>query len=120
MADRYAKSSGPGDQRPTALRVIQDEELEGRLKNKVVLITGCSAGLGVETAPAMFATGATLYLTARNLSKTLNILISNAGIMATSEATTVDGCRVVVPDQPSLALPSLLPPQAYPPRVGNS
>ncbi|KFY98623.1 hypothetical protein V500_01593 [Pseudogymnoascus sp. VKM F-4518 (FW-2643)] len=127
MSDRYAaaheKPLGPGDQRPTALQVIKDEELEGKLKGKTVLITGCSAGLGVETARAMLATGATLFLTARNIakaraalgeiaesplvhllemdqsslksvracaasflkqSKTLNIMINNAGIMATN------------------------------------
>ncbi|KAL0934489.1 oxidoreductase [Colletotrichum truncatum] len=71
MADKYAAAHerplGPGDQRPTALQVIKDEGLEGKLEGKVVLITGCSAGLGVETARAMLATGATLYLTARNL-----------------------------------------------------
>ncbi|KAF5871571.1 putative short-chain dehydrogenase protein [Botrytis fragariae] len=73
MSNRYAaaheKLLGPGDQRPTALQVVKDEELEGKLKNKVVLITGCSAGLSVETARAMFATGATIFLTARNTDK---------------------------------------------------
>lgn len=131
MSDRYAAAHerplGPGDQRPTALQVIKDEELEGKLKDKTVLITGCSAGLGVETARAMLATGATLFLTARNIakaraalgeiaesplvhllemdqsslksvracaanfleqSKTLNIMINNAGIMAVPEAMT--------------------------------
>ncbi|KAM0126508.1 hypothetical protein ACHAO1_010047 [Botrytis cinerea] len=134
MFNRYAaaheKLLGPGDHRPTALQVVKDEELEGKLKDKVVLITGCSAGLGVDTARAMFATGATLFLTARNptrarvalgelaesphvhilemdqtslksvracaasfleQSKTLNIMINNAGIMAVPEATTEDG-----------------------------
>lgn len=134
MAHRYAAAHqalhGPGDQRPTALQVINDEDLEGKLEDKVVLITGCPAGLCVETARAMLATGATLYLTARNLSrarealgsivdspqvhllqmdhtslrsvqacaksfleqsKTLNILIHNAGIMATPENLTEDG-----------------------------
>jgi NAD(P)-dependent dehydrogenase (short-subunit alcohol dehydrogenase family) len=134
MADKYAAAHeillGPGDQRPTALQVIKDEGLEGKLADKVVLITGCSAGLGVETARAMLATGATLYLTARNLprarealgeiaesprvhllemdqtslksvracaasfhnqTKVLNILINNAGIMATPQVTTEDG-----------------------------
>ncbi|KAF7910284.1 hypothetical protein EAE99_011331 [Botrytis elliptica] len=134
MSNRYAAAHerllGPGDQRPTALQVVKDEELEGKLKDKVVLITGCSAGLGVETARAMLATGATLFLTARNMtkaraalgevaesshvhllemdqtslksvracaasflehSKTLNIMINNAGIMAVPETMTEDG-----------------------------
>lgn len=134
MFDKYAaahkKLLGLGDQRPTALQVIKDEELEGNPKGETVLITGCSSGLGVETARAMLTTGATLFLTARNLararaalgevaesllvhllemdqtslksvracaasflgrSKTLNIMINNAGIMAVPEVTTEDG-----------------------------
>ncbi|KAJ6111781.1 short-chain dehydrogenase [Penicillium sp. IBT 18751x] len=100
------------------------------LADKVILITGVSSGLGVETAKALFVTGATLYLTARNLekakkalgdmaesprvhlleldlesldsvrncaknflsqSKSLNIFIANAGVMATPEGRTKDG-----------------------------
>lgn len=37
---------GPGDARPTALDIVKDEELEGKLSDKVVLITGCSSGIG--------------------------------------------------------------------------
>lgn len=73
MADRYAaaheKLLSPRDQRLTALQVIKDERLEGNLEGKVILITECSAGLSVETARAMLATGATLYLTAQNLTQ---------------------------------------------------
>ncbi|KAH6999311.1 hypothetical protein EDB80DRAFT_724567 [Ilyonectria destructans] len=73
MASAYAKvhesPSGPGDARPTAQQIIQDEGLEGKLEGKVILITGCSSGLGIETARALLPTGATLYLTARDLDK---------------------------------------------------
>lgn len=73
MASRYAavhqSPKGPGDSRPTALQVIKDEDVAGKLPGKVVLITGCSSGLGVETAKALLDTGATLYLTARDISK---------------------------------------------------
>ena len=73
MADRYVAvhkaASGPGDARPTADQIIKDEKLEGKLTDHVVFITGCSAGIGVDTAKAMYLTGATLYLTARNLEK---------------------------------------------------
>lgn len=102
-----------------------------KLTDKTILITGCSSGLGIETARALKATGARLFLTARNLDKgcealgdilepgrvdlllldlnslssvrefaneflkasgnKLNILINNAGIMATPEAKTADG-----------------------------
>ncbi|KAH7174269.1 uncharacterized protein B0J16DRAFT_348368 [Fusarium flagelliforme] len=73
MTDRYVAvhkaASGPGDARPTADQIIKDEKLEGKLTDHVVFITGCSAGIGVDTAKAMHLTGATLYLTARNLEK---------------------------------------------------
>ena len=65
----HRSPNGPGDGRPTAKQIIQDEALEGRLGGKSVLITGCSSGIGVETVKALFLTGATLYLTARNLDK---------------------------------------------------
>ncbi|KPM42505.1 hypothetical protein AK830_g4041 [Neonectria ditissima] len=126
----HASPKGPGDDRPTALQIVQNEGLEGKLGGKVVFITGCSSGLGVETARALSKTGATLYLTARNQkkakdalgdlldldhvhlltldlnsldsvracateflskSKTLNILINNAAVMATPEGQTADG-----------------------------
>ncbi|GKZ93992.1 hypothetical protein AnigIFM59636_007353 [Aspergillus niger] len=61
--------SGPGDARPTARQIIKDEQLEGRWDVKVILITGCSSGLGVKTARALYETGATLYLTARDIVK---------------------------------------------------
>lgn len=96
-----------------------------------MLITGCSSGIGIETARALKATGAHVFVTARNISKgqkalsdilepgkldlllmdlnslasvrnfaaeflkasegKLNILINNAGVMATPEGTTEDG-----------------------------
>jgi NAD(P)-dependent dehydrogenase (short-subunit alcohol dehydrogenase family) len=34
-----------------------------------MLITGCSSGIGIETARALSSTGSTLFLAARNLSK---------------------------------------------------
>jgi NAD(P)-dependent dehydrogenase (short-subunit alcohol dehydrogenase family) len=126
----HQKLEGPGDGRPTASQIINDNQLQGKWLGKTVLITGCSSGLGVETARAMLETGATLYLTFRDLKKaksalgdmvdndrvhlleldlgslvsvrqcaddflasstTLNILIANAGIMATPEGRTIDG-----------------------------
>ncbi|KAJ5294900.1 hypothetical protein N7508_009721 [Penicillium antarcticum] len=135
MATKYAVAhespNGPGDSRPTALRIIQDEHLEGNLADKVILITGCSSGLGIATARALAKTGAKLFVTARNPQKAkvalgnllesdriqllaldlnslasvrasaseflaqshqkLNILITNAGVMATPEGKTADG-----------------------------
>ena len=121
---------GPGDRRPSALQIIKDNDLEGKLSDKVMIITGCSSGIGIETARALSTTGATLYLSARDLdkgrtalegilepgrvellqmdlnslssvrkaaaeflskSKTLNVLINNAGVMMTPEGKTEEG-----------------------------
>ncbi|KAL3146560.1 hypothetical protein ABBQ32_000802 [Trebouxia sp. C0010 RCD-2024] len=133
-SERHANPAGPGDSRPTAADVVKDEGMTGKLVGKVFLITGCSAGIGIETARALLATGADLYLTARDTqkgqkvvkdivacsdrhgkvellhleldslqsvrdcaetflskSKTLNVLINNAGVMATPEGQTKDG-----------------------------
>jgi NAD(P)-dependent dehydrogenase (short-subunit alcohol dehydrogenase family) len=70
---RYAAAhttpQGPGDQRPTALQVIHDNELEAKLTGKVAVITGVSGGLGIGIVRALAATGVTLYLTARDIPK---------------------------------------------------
>ncbi|PYH77493.1 putative short-chain dehydrogenase/reductase [Aspergillus uvarum CBS 121591] len=68
-ADVHKNPQGPGDARPTAIQVVRDEGLEGQLADHSILVTGASSGIGVETAKALFATGATLFLTARNLDK---------------------------------------------------
>lgn len=65
----HVDPQGPGDTRPTALQIIQDESLERKLVGKVIVITGASCGLGAETAKALYTTGATLYLTGRDLKK---------------------------------------------------
>lgn len=75
MTTRYAAAhassalAGPGDARPTALQIIKDNQLEGALSDKVMLVTGTSSGIGVETVRALKATGAKIYGTARNLEK---------------------------------------------------
>ncbi|PPJ57705.1 hypothetical protein CBER1_00181 [Cercospora berteroae] len=134
MADRWAAvhqdPQGLDDQRPTAKQIVETENLKGKWTDKNVLITGCSSGIGVESARALAETGATLYLTARDLPKAkealgdlaksdkvylrkldldslddvrtfareflrecpkLNILITNAGVMACPEKRTKDG-----------------------------
>lgn len=73
MDSKYANvqqlPKGPGDERLTALQIVKDAGREDNLAGKVILITGCSSGLGIETARALYRTGATLYLTARDLEK---------------------------------------------------
>ena len=68
-ADAHKSTKGPGDARPTALQIVKDEDLEGKLKNKTVLITGCSSGLGIETARALATTGAKVFCGVRNMAK---------------------------------------------------
>lgn len=68
-AEAHANLAGPGDARPTALQIIKDEGAEGKLAGKVIVITGTSSGIGIETARALSLTGAQLFLTARNLEK---------------------------------------------------
>jgi NAD(P)-dependent dehydrogenase (short-subunit alcohol dehydrogenase family) len=132
----HANPQGPGDARPTALQIIKDENLLGKLSDKVILITGGNSGVGLETAKALHATGATIYITARTSEKLekaindikswpeaeseapvygielrldsfssvraaaktfleksdkLNVLVLNAGVMATPEGRTEDG-----------------------------
>jgi NAD(P)-dependent dehydrogenase (short-subunit alcohol dehydrogenase family) len=138
---RYAEAhkpsnlAGAGDARPTALQIIRDENLMGKLSDKVFLVTGVSSGIGIETLRALHATGAHVYGTVRSLTKgqkvadeilaanpnggkidliemeltslssvragaedflaksggKLNVLIANAGIMATPFVKTKDG-----------------------------
>ncbi|KAK0615380.1 WW domain-containing oxidoreductase [Lasiodiplodia hormozganensis] len=133
-AHLHTSLNGPGDQRPTALQIIEDENLIGKWTDKVIFITGANQGIGLETARALHATGATLYLGVRTVAKgeaarssilstspsrspinlitlsldslasvraaaaaflaqssTLNILVNNAGIMASAHALTSNG-----------------------------
>lgn len=75
LAGRYAERNkwevldGPGDSRVTGSQVVQDERLVNSWGDKVVLVTGVSSGIGVETVRAISSTGATVYGTARNLEK---------------------------------------------------
>jgi NAD(P)-dependent dehydrogenase (short-subunit alcohol dehydrogenase family) len=73
-ATAHAKPKGPGDARPTALQIIKDEGVEGKLQGEVIVITGTSSGIGIETTRALAATGATLYLTARDVAKAQSAL----------------------------------------------
>lgn len=75
MTSRYAavhdpaKLNGPGDARPTAQEIVDDNDLNGKLVGKVAFVTGCSSGIGIETARALKSTGATVYVTVRNRDK---------------------------------------------------
>ncbi|KAK1055889.1 hypothetical protein LTR74_015322 [Friedmanniomyces endolithicus] len=77
----HKQTNGPGDARPTSLQIIEDSHLVGKLSSKTILITGCSAGIGVDTARALYETGAQLLLTARDipkLTKIIDDIVANA------------------------------------------
>ncbi|EAL89010.1 hypothetical protein KXV22_002836 [Aspergillus fumigatus] len=86
-AAAHVDPQGAGDARPTALQIIQDEGVEDKLVGKVIVITGATSGIGVETARALKATGATLFLTARNLAKAQKNL---AGILEPGRVSLVE------------------------------
>ncbi|KFZ05696.1 hypothetical protein V501_08117 [Pseudogymnoascus sp. VKM F-4519 (FW-2642)] len=86
-ATAHIKPQGPGDARPTALQIIHDESREGKLVGKVMVITGATSGIGIETARALSATGATLFLTARNLKSAESPL---AGILEPGRVSLVE------------------------------
>ncbi|KAM0513373.1 hypothetical protein ACHAPE_007835 [Trichoderma viride] len=86
-AEAHVSPKGPGDARPTALQVVQDEGMADKLKGKVIVVTGVSSGLGIETVRALSTTGASLYLTARDLTKAKNAL---DGIFEPSRMTLVE------------------------------
>lgn len=64
-AEAHKTRTGPGDARPTALQVVEDEGLLGKLAGKVFLVTGTSSGIGIETLQALYATGAHVIGTVR-------------------------------------------------------
>lgn len=132
-AAAHTNTKGPGDARPTAMQIVEDEDLIGKLSDKVFLVTGVSSGIGIETMRALYASGGHVFGTVRNMAKgqkavdevksqtqggkitliemdneslasvkkaaeeflsqckQLNILIANAGVMATPEGRTKDG-----------------------------
>lgn len=68
-ASLHAQPNGPGDTRPTAMQIIQDNDLIDKLENKVILVTGGSGGLGVEEVRALARTGARVFFTSRDPAK---------------------------------------------------
>lgn len=68
-ADSHQSPNGPGDGRPTALQVLEDNALIGKLIDKTILVTGGTAGLGLESVRQLAKTGAEVWFTARDSTK---------------------------------------------------
>ncbi|KAF2493386.1 NAD(P)-binding protein [Lophium mytilinum] len=68
-AAAHASPNGAGDARPTAIQILEDENLIGKLSDKVMLVTGVSSGIGIETLRAFHTTGAHVFGTVRNVEK---------------------------------------------------
>ncbi|KUJ08130.1 short-chain dehydrogenase/reductase-like protein [Mollisia scopiformis] len=86
-SEAHANPQGAGDARPTALQMIRDESLEGKLVDKVIVITGATSGIGLETARALSVTGATMFLTARDIKMAENSL---TGILEPGRVSLVE------------------------------
>lgn len=73
MPNRYTEAhknnNGPGDARPTAQQIIDDESLVGKMEDKVALVTGGSSGIGIPTIKALASTGMRVFATVRNMEK---------------------------------------------------
>ncbi|KAH7127315.1 hypothetical protein EDB81DRAFT_764499 [Dactylonectria macrodidyma] len=65
----FKNPNGPGDARPTAIQILEDENRAGDLVGKVIIVTGASSGLGAETVRVLSATGATIFGAVRDVEK---------------------------------------------------
>ncbi|KAH6988835.1 short-chain dehydrogenase [Ilyonectria sp. MPI-CAGE-AT-0026] len=68
--EQHKTLNGPGDARPTAVQIIEDQGLVGKWTGRVVFITGCSpGGIGPEAARAFHVAGADVFITVRDVAK---------------------------------------------------
>ncbi len=81
-AAAHADPQGEGDARPTALQLIHDDDLVNKLSDKVMLVTGSSSGIGIETVRALHATGAHIFMQVRDMKRGKEVMDE---ILASSE-----------------------------------
>lgn len=93
-AAAHAAATGPGDSRPTALQIVNDAGMAGKLNGKIAVVTGVSSGIGVETVRALAKTGLKFFLPGRNPDKVKQAL---------GDAFDADKMELVFMDQTSLA-----------------
>jgi hypothetical protein len=70
----YSNPNGAGDSRPTALQVAADNGVINKYAGKVIMITGGTAGIGIETTRALYATGADVFIMARDEHKAKRVI----------------------------------------------
>jgi hypothetical protein len=68
-APLHTKPQGPGDNRPTSLQILNDNDAIGRFHEKVFLVTGGSNGIGVDEVKSFARAGARVFFTSRDLAK---------------------------------------------------
>lgn len=68
-AEAHTNPQGAYDARPTALQIIEDEGLIGKLEGKVFSVTRVSSGIGIETLKALHAASAHVFGTVRDVEK---------------------------------------------------
>ncbi|OTA08000.1 short chain dehydrogenase/reductase [Trichoderma parareesei] len=110
--DRYATAhasrNGPGDARPTALQIVQDElqysdKASSPLSELTIVITGATSGIGYETARALYATGAKLFITARDTAKAMQAIDRIVSSIPPVNGRRYQKIEVVCMDMDSLA-----------------
>jgi NAD(P)-dependent dehydrogenase (short-subunit alcohol dehydrogenase family) len=68
-ASVFADPQGEGDARPTAFQIVKDNDVVGKLNDKVVFLTGGSNGIGIDEVKNLARTGAQVFFTSRDLTK---------------------------------------------------
>ncbi|PTB65043.1 NAD(P)-binding protein [Trichoderma citrinoviride] len=107
-AAAYASRNGPGDARPTALQIVQDEfqyrtNDASPLSGLTIVVTGATSGIGYETARALYATGAKLFITARDAAKAKRAIDKIVSSVLPFEGRQYQDIEVVHMDMDSLA-----------------
>ncbi|RFU75300.1 hypothetical protein TARUN_6937 [Trichoderma arundinaceum] len=107
-AAAHASRNGPGDARPTALQIVKDEYQYGNtdkapLTDLTIVITGATSGIGYEAARALYATGAKLFIVARDANKAKTTVEKIVSSIPPIEGRRYQDVEVISMDMESLA-----------------
>ena len=101
-AEAHRTLNGPGDGQPTALQILENEDLIGKMSDMTFLVTGGTAGLGEETVRTLSKTGGHVFFTARNEEKAKKIVAKLTQENDSSSTPTRGKIEYVVMDNCSL------------------